>query len=324
MINIPTARKHHYVPQFYLGNFSLSGTKDDSLWVFDKKTNRQWKASIDDIACQRNFYTVEFKDGTPDEVEKAFSKMEDIAAPIIKQIIETNAFPSQNDFMELITFIAISASRGPGARKTLAEPFEEVSNRIFELCTASPERYYASMERLKKVGYDVKDVPYEDMLQFIQEKRYTLEFHNNFHVHNIFAGIDAIIACLINRNWSLFFNTNDDMQFICPDRTVYIMPNEPIEPSMWGIGFGSPKTDLVVPLSKNTILIGRYEEIEPIKNISPKAVAIYNNYTFIYSTQYMYSTNQDIQFFVSKKEKDRFIGVFEFAEYLKNDKKTRA
>ena len=36
------ARKHHYVPQFYLAGFTATGNKDGQLWVFDKETGRNW------------------------------------------------------------------------------------------------------------------------------------------------------------------------------------------------------------------------------------------------------------------------------------------
>ncbi|AFM40270.1 hypothetical protein Desaci_1240 [Desulfosporosinus acidiphilus SJ4] len=39
--NIPI--KHHYIPQFYLTNFSEDGTKNSKIWVTDQKLCKQWK-----------------------------------------------------------------------------------------------------------------------------------------------------------------------------------------------------------------------------------------------------------------------------------------
>ena len=43
MANRP--RKHHYVPAFYLAGFTMSGSDEDRLCVFDQSQIKSWPSS---------------------------------------------------------------------------------------------------------------------------------------------------------------------------------------------------------------------------------------------------------------------------------------
>jgi hypothetical protein len=90
-------RKHHYVPKFYLAGFTASGSKDDYLYVLDQTVPKKFRSKPSELAHQRDFYVIE----TDDEqeriaIEKLFGEIEDMAAPVIKQITINNRLPSIN------------------------------------------------------------------------------------------------------------------------------------------------------------------------------------------------------------------------------------
>ena len=118
-------RKHHYVPKFYLAGFTTSGSKDDYLYVLDQTVPKKFRAKPSELAHQRDFYVIE----TDDEqeriaIEKLFGEIEDMAAPVIKQITINNRLPSINDMIKLLHFVALMAMRVPAAIYTLNLPFE--------------------------------------------------------------------------------------------------------------------------------------------------------------------------------------------------------
>src|SRR5687768_11444215 len=97
------ARKHHFVPQFYLAGFTPSGTRDDSLFVLDRQTGRQWQSSLTDAGCERDFYMLEL-DGKndPQAIESFFARVEDHGAQALRRVVETGEVPTGEDYNKLI------------------------------------------------------------------------------------------------------------------------------------------------------------------------------------------------------------------------------
>lgn len=48
-------KRHHYIPQCYLKNFSPDGK---SLWTYDKLNSKSYSSAIDNICCIDEFYTL--------------------------------------------------------------------------------------------------------------------------------------------------------------------------------------------------------------------------------------------------------------------------
>src|SRR5713101_4902026 len=108
------ARRHHFLPQFYLAGFTYSASRDDFLWVLDQSEAKQWRARPAEIAHQRDFYRVDLPGVAPDSIERAFSIFEARAAPIVKRVIDTRHLPSGEDFVVLLNLIAWIAVKIPG------------------------------------------------------------------------------------------------------------------------------------------------------------------------------------------------------------------
>ncbi|HEY8390842.1 MAG TPA: DUF4238 domain-containing protein [Clostridia bacterium] len=284
-------KKHHYIPRFYLAGFTLSGSKDDFIWVLDQKNGKQWRAKAHNVAYQNDFYTLDIPETEPESIEKEFSFLEGQAASVIKTIINTKSIPTGESYNVLMNFIALTIARVPSTRKTLEEPFMKISEKILKIALASPERYHTLMERLKKKGYDISDAPYDSMLDFLRKKEYELEFNNTFHIQNLLIVMDSVLPYLVNRNWVLVEAT--EAYFICSDRPVTLHWTNPRD-SFYGPGFGMKETNVIFPVNKNLLLLGRFEEIK--KNhtkISREGVAWLNSLTLMQAMQYIFSPEKD-------------------------------
>ena len=78
-------RKEHVVPQAHIRNFGYKNNNTDKIIVIDKKQEQPYKASIDDVACQRDFYEVSDKE--VNYWEKWYGKIEQNIPSIYKSII---------------------------------------------------------------------------------------------------------------------------------------------------------------------------------------------------------------------------------------------
>jgi hypothetical protein len=131
------------------------------------------------------------------------------------------------------------------------------------------------------------------MKEFVNdESRYSIIFDNHTHLNNMMISLDAIIPLLIDRKWSVLLADDKIGNFICSDSPVNLHWTKP-QKTFWGPGFGLKGTDVTVPLSKNVLLLGRFEEELPTQYLSQRSIAIMNSYTALDSQRYLYSCNKD-------------------------------
>ena len=96
----PITHKNHYVPQFYLKNWSQDRKK---IWVYSLLVPHSqipyWKEkSIEYTACWNDFYTQRNGEKEVDEFEKWFNKeFETPAEPIIQKLIENKPITRQEE-----------------------------------------------------------------------------------------------------------------------------------------------------------------------------------------------------------------------------------
>lgn len=97
------AQNQHYVPQFYLRNFSED---DKNINIINLGRLEYFNGPISKQCAKPNFYS-ENK-----EIETAFSKLEDKVAIVIKKIIDNKSFLINiQEYTELISFILWQSGR---------------------------------------------------------------------------------------------------------------------------------------------------------------------------------------------------------------------
>ena len=106
--------KQHYVPQFYLKNFS------NLLYGLDKKENKIFKTNSKNIAFEPEFYGPDIQDKP--SMEKTFADMEKNWSIAIKKLIETENFLSLSDELKrhVVTCMTFQLLRTKQFRKDIA------------------------------------------------------------------------------------------------------------------------------------------------------------------------------------------------------------
>jgi hypothetical protein len=116
-----TARRHHFIPQFYLKGFTVDRKKKRQLAVFDGKDRKAFIAAIDNVALERDFNRVEVEGLEPDAFENAVAAFEAEIAPALDRIIATQSNESEDDRITLVNLIGALALRNPRLRETIRE-----------------------------------------------------------------------------------------------------------------------------------------------------------------------------------------------------------
>lgn len=321
--NIPV--KHHYIPQFFLSNFTETGNKDSQLWVTDQKQCKQWKSSISTAAYQNKLYSLEGNtEGTLNEIdaiEKAFSKVESMAAPVIQEILKTERLPTEDGFNILINFIALMASRTPTMIEHRTKPIIEINEIILDMYLSKKERWQSLTSRMVTEGKlspkSLEETNYDKMRDFFYSKRYTMDINQNYKIKQLLDSVDILIPLLAQRKWSLFISKDITTTFpqlggfICSDNPMALVSLDPLPP-FYSPGFGMPRTEVTMPLSKNVAIVGRFEGKENVSIISVRGMASMNSRTGMYADRFLYHSDKN---FIMINQQQQICNVNDLLKY---------
>lgn len=139
------ARKHHFVPAAYLGQFAKPKGRLGRLFVFDSKSRKSWTGTPETQARLMDPYTVEGDE--PDRVERALGFAESELLPALQRIEKGTR--SHADVAKVACFVALQSIRGPERLDATREFMEELANMTLSMVTHSKEAFDASTARVK-------------------------------------------------------------------------------------------------------------------------------------------------------------------------------
>ncbi len=89
------ARRHHYLPRFYLAGFTADGKKDDWLYVFDLESGnpKPRKQRPDKVGFVCDLNRLDWPGLPLDYLEKGpFAKFDGLVAPLVREVAESGQF----------------------------------------------------------------------------------------------------------------------------------------------------------------------------------------------------------------------------------------
>lgn len=288
-------RRHHYIPASYLAGFTQSGNRDSKLYVFDQESLKSWVSTPEETAHERDFYRLD-PDENIDEfaVEKALGEFEGISIPVLKKIVETYEIPTGEEFNLLLNFISLMIVRTPHARYLIIEPMKQVAKLSIEMALSDEKKYEILKERLREKGKKIDEsVTYEQLKEFLHSDRYDLVLNQNFLINFMNKGVDTLLPLLADRNWAVMKSKSSDHHFVCSEHPVSITWSDRRE-TVYPPGFGHENTDVIFPINKTMVIIGRFEELEPFYEIEELQTASINNRTAQWGGRFVYSAENNI------------------------------
>lgn len=231
-------KNQHFVPQFYLKNFSISNNKT-SVGLFNLKTNSFIaNAEIKHQASKKFFYG---KDG---RVEEGLSKLENLLAPQIKAVLDKECLPGKysEEYFSILIFTIISELRSPTNINRIKN-FGKILNE--ELKKSNPENDIMP-EMPDEMAIELSFSTYEDCLKM---------------------SMDLDFKILLNET---------DMPFITSDLPV-IKYNQFLEDKVSDFsntGYASLGLQILIPLSPRVYVIFYDPQIYKVGNRKDKMVMV--------------------------------------------------
>ncbi|MDK3022630.1 DUF4238 domain-containing protein [Cupriavidus taiwanensis] len=291
------ARNHHYVPQCYLRGFARSRSKNAQLFVVDLARGKSFPTTPRNVGAQRDFNRIELPGQDPNLVESAFAEFECKLAPALGRIEEHRDFASEYDKAAVLELIVLLATRNPGFREARRQAFAQMARIINSMLVSTPERYESQMRQARNAGYIKEDpVPYEQMRNFLQEERYTVEVPSTSHVATEMKLLDHMRKLIGGRGWTLLRAPAQGPGFVTCDHPVVLTWDDP-DKVRHPPGFAHVSTSIVFPISRHYAFFGKFDRPDgrPI-DIDEKGVATLNTNVILHAQQQVYAESERFLF----------------------------
>src|SRR3989338_4631974 len=163
------AKRHHYIPQFFLKYFSQD---EANLWLFDRVKKEYRFQDTRKIASENKFYTYTVK-GKEENLEDLFVMIEDLAKPILDKIIQKSEITMQEN-ADFSMFLAVLRVRIPDFKKWTEEGGEKMYKKYNKIAFSNRE-YVETL--IKKSGKKVSEKEVDELIDFAtNEDKYYIKF----------------------------------------------------------------------------------------------------------------------------------------------------
>lgn len=284
----PIARKHHYLPQSYLAAFTGTGEKDSQFHVLDVETGESFQTSPLNVGAQRDFNRVDMDGYPPDAVETALAPFEGEAVSAIRRVIQSQHFPSDDDWNWILNLLALIAVRNPKLRNSFNRSHEQVLRQLGDLLVSDERVWNHHVNKARAAGEDINpDVPFEEVQRFVQTGDFRFEFHPQGNLRVEFDALDKVLPILGERIWSVLIAPPNAPEFICSDHPVTLV----WKPGGRGpLGFGTRNTEVFFPLGRRVGFYGVFEvPLKPVVQCRPLNVSIMNQRVATNAERHVYS-----------------------------------
>ena len=306
MTNEP--RRHHYVSQFYLRQFSES---NEQINVIDVVDRRHFVTGSRAIAAQTDFNRINIEGHDRNEIERFLSGIEGKAAKVLKDIAQNESLPQNDDDVAILSvFVGILAVNNPQVREKLRNIDETIAGQRMQEMVATREAYES---RLSEWGLE-DPIGYEMMKQFVESGNYTISYEesNGYYLALVFSALDQVVFPMLdNMQLSLLIAEDNAGDFITSDRPVIFFRNNTFVPDTLpryitnpsGLILPTPTPGLYVnhdiTMSLNPRMAFYATEPNnpmPIEHADRKAVANINKRIIDAAVKQIYCANLDFEY----------------------------
>lgn len=288
---------HHFVSAFHLAEFTSERARDGRLYVFDLDMKRRWRSSVNAIGGRKGYNAVRDVDGVgPEDIEGLLSrKYENTAAPILRAINDTHDLPADPELATLLQYIALLAANNPSRRGAMNDAQERALWFMAQQMVADPDAFDAIQADHKRAGVPILgEISFNDLKQLVETGQFSYQMPTLSHLRGLGNLVDDLSQHLYERSWSLLIAT-ESLDFVVSDHPVSLEWMMGVQRGLRP-GFASRETEVVIPLSKRTALLGVYARRAWRLRADTAVVAETNRRSVIGAGRFVYSADATFYF----------------------------
>jgi hypothetical protein len=247
-------RKHHYVPRFYLANFSsLEGTKH-RLWVYEKGREPRKSTPVLE-GCRKDFYSFVENGRRNTEVETWLSELEAAVAPLIADLVQGKRGPNPNERLRLAAFMGTLFTRTPFGRQMDDKLFAPAVTRRAKAIADDPEAFYKLYSELDP-ELPSREWAEQARQEVLSGKSDELEADEAFRLASMIQVGIQYGEVLSQMDWQ-FIHSPEDQLFITSDNPVICEMGDPTNPRAVHLRSGPnhPNAAAWLPLTSHVCLL---------------------------------------------------------------------
>jgi hypothetical protein len=239
-------KRHHFLPEFYLSGF----TRDNYLWVYDRKKDEYRRQHPHNTAVIGQYYTVENPSGERDySVEGFLSQIEGKAKCAIVKLDRGLAIGLE-ERLDLAFFITLLLTRTPKFEREMQQTADRAAKLLAKHKFPTVE---AVAEHLRRSGKSYGFTP-ESFHKFVHEEQFFVKGHRNIVVEAMLELAKKAQLTLALMDWSVV-HAPEPWAFITTDSPLgYIVPAELSQSGEPVLGLLSEQVTKLVPLTQRTAL----------------------------------------------------------------------
>lgn len=265
--------------------------------MFDKENRKVFRQICENVGYRPNYYTVDLDGESPDYVEDELGKIEGYCKPIIRKIEQERKMVVGDDYISLMHFLGILAARVPLVRDSFNQNMDNLGKMILHVSLhgKTPEEIFDFM---KERGSPLRSIAEaKELIEFASRDDFVLSVDKTYQVGMVFQMANLIAETLIDRKWAVFYRTdNQDVCFACGDAPVMLLWQDARRFGDLPPGFALEETEVIVPLTKNMAIIGRFEGFPAGDSLRAKSshIRMINGHSISYAGRFIYSYNENI------------------------------
>ncbi|MCK5391836.1 MAG: DUF4238 domain-containing protein [Deltaproteobacteria bacterium] len=242
-----TQKRHHYLSEFYLKEFS----EENRIWVYDRETKKLRRDIPKNTAVKTNYYTITDEEGERStEAESVLSLIEDRAVGPIKKL-DKKEIITYEEKQELSLFIALFITRVPHFERVLIHMFDTQAKTTLKVASATKERVD---HLVSKYNIELNDFDHTDFMEYVKsEKNKIVPNHELVIAYMLKMGLE-IAKYLFQMDWFILHSTDDQPLATTDVPFVILAPKDQKPPYRYGVGLIQKDTVKLIPLTKNTAL----------------------------------------------------------------------
>ncbi|PBB91711.1 hypothetical protein CK215_15740 [Mesorhizobium sp. WSM3864] len=252
---------HHFIPQFYLRNFSPAGDRRKAkVFCFDQSTRKSFETLVRNVGSRRHFFRIDVEGYDPNHVEDGMAEIEGEIAAHLAEVIEANSFPSEAHFSSVMLLMGNMAVRNPRFRSMTEDFHLKVASGMMKTMMHDRDRYTDSVKEARANGVPIRDdVSYEDMKAFIDRGKYRVAIDQTYLIGLELEAVPTVVEQLGRRTWS-FVSAAPGTTYATCDDPVVLAWSDGNDRRPYSPGFGVADTIVTFPITPELALIGLFNK----------------------------------------------------------------
>jgi Protein of unknown function (DUF4238) len=295
------ARRHHYVPQFYLRGFCKE-PDHPRLFVVDTDKRTPFYTNPANVAVELDFHTIDSPVHPPDIVESKLAELEGEISLGLARIRENRSLQNDDDRALLFTFIALLLIKNPGMRNRISDAVGKAEMYRSQMMARDPKVWEREMGRAKQEGSIESDSDSQTLRELVLKGAFKIGLSVPGHLSLEFSLLPEIIMLVAARKWLLFCTRDSETGFVTSDNPVTLTWFDQ-ERAQYPPGLGLRTTQLIFPISNELATIGTFEYDARLIDADEDFVAKINGNTILLRNRQVYARDSDFQYQLKHHDK---------------------